>query len=911
MSDNIKNQFNQSTLNNPVFHHYGERKIPQQLTRTPFRPEGFLGRDTELKNIHDRLFSAGGNLLLLVNGEGGIGKTTLASEYYHRFQDKYAHYGWVLSEKSIANALLQLAEPLDLQFEDRMTTHERALRILHTLAALQRPCLLVIDNANERSDLDQYYQALRRCANFHLLLTSRIPDYEQAEHYRIEGLPADKVLELFKRHYPKLQEEEAPLVLQIRTAVGGNTLVLELLAKNLNKLNRITQHYDLKHLLRDLQTKSVLQLSQSKTISTDYQSKGDTMRHEKPEDIIAAMYDLGDLAPEAVALLSIFAVLPAEIMHFALLESLLPDYTDLEDLLIGLIETGWIEQNGHASAYKVSPVVQEITKAKNQEHLRKHCQPLVDTLLRLLQRDEIHHDDYQQAAIAATYSESMIRAFVSFDRDLDALYDNMGYYYLQVGQLDKALSIYEKLNTKIAEVLTAAPDDSYWKNSLATTFSWLGLVHTPLGNLDKALGFYEERNRLSVALHAANPTNIESKNSLAISYQYLGNTHLSLGNLEKALGFYEAYNRLERELSATNPNNVEFKNYLAISYQYLGYVHTSLGNLDKALEFYESYNRLEREVYAANPTNVEFKNGLAGSYSKLGDTHLSLGNLDKALRFYEERNRLSEELYAANPTNVKFKNSLANSYCFLGITHTSLVNLDKALGFYEAYNRLSEELYAANPTNVEFKNGLTISNERLGETHMYLGNLGKALGFYEERNRLGAELYAAHPTNVEFKNGLAISFSKLGETHMSLGDLDKALGFFEEFNRLERELYATNPTNVNFKNGLAISFSKLGLTHTALGNLNEALTLFEEQTKLFEELHEAFPQNVEFKNSLATSYLFSGQFFRDKKQDITQARHYIAQSLAIYEALVQDFPSYVEFKGNLSWARKALADLDK
>jgi tetratricopeptide (TPR) repeat protein len=911
MSDNIKNQFNQSTLINPVFHHYGERKIPQPLTRTPFRPEGFLGRDTELKNIHDRLFSAGGNLLLLVNGEGGIGKTTLASEYYHRFQDKYTHYGWVLSEKSIANALLQLAEPLDLKFEDRMTTHERALLILHTLAGLQRPCLLVIDNANERSDLDQYYQALRRCANFHLLLTSRIPDYEQAERYRIEGLPADKALELFKRHYPKLQEEEAPLVLQIRTAVGGNTLVLELLAKNLNKLNRITQHYDLKHLLRDLQTKGVLQLSQSKTISTDYQSKGDTMRHEKPEDIIAAMYDLGDLAPEAVALLSIFAVLPAEIMHFALLESLLPDYTDLEDILIGLIETGWIEQNGHASAYKVSPVVQEITKIKNQEHLREHCKPLLDTLNRLLKREDLHHDDYQQAAIAATYSESMIRAFVTFDRDLDALYDRMGFYYLQVGQLDKALSIYERQNTKITEKLIAAPDDSYWKNGLATTSSWLGLVHMSLGNLDKALGFYEERNKLGKELYVDYPKNVDFKHGLAISYEKLGSTHTSLGNLDKALGFYEEYNRLSKALYADYPNNVDFKNGLAISYNFLANTYVSLGKLQDALSSYEEYFKISKDLYDANLTNVKFKNDLAISYEKLGTTHTSLGNLDKALGFYEERNRLAKELYVDYPNNVEFKNGLAISYSKLGSTHTSLGNLDKALGFYEDDIKLSKELYDDYQNNVSYKNGLAISYQNLGITHTSLGNLGKALAFFEEYNRLAAALYAAYPNNVEFKNVLAVSYEKLGSTHIALGNLDKALGFYEACNRLEAALYAYYPNNVDFKNGLAISYGKLGSTHIALGNLDKALGFYEVYNKLMGELYDSYTNNVEFKNGLATSYLMLGQFFRDKKHDNAQARHHITQGLALYEALVQDFPAFVGFQRNLSWARKALADLDK
>ncbi|MBL7793111.1 MAG: hypothetical protein JNK77_12350 [Saprospiraceae bacterium] len=64
------------------YHQYAGRKIPHALTPPPFRTEVFVGREADLQNIHDRLFSPDGNLLLLVNGEGGIGKTTLAARYF-------------------------------------------------------------------------------------------------------------------------------------------------------------------------------------------------------------------------------------------------------------------------------------------------------------------------------------------------------------------------------------------------------------------------------------------------------------------------------------------------------------------------------------------------------------------------------------------------------------------------------------------------------------------------------------------------------------------------------------------------------------------------------------------------------------------------------------------------------------
>jgi len=60
------------------------------LTSMPFKSNVFLGRNKTLAQLKDKLFdSEQDNLLILINGQGGIGKTSLASQYYHRYQDDY------------------------------------------------------------------------------------------------------------------------------------------------------------------------------------------------------------------------------------------------------------------------------------------------------------------------------------------------------------------------------------------------------------------------------------------------------------------------------------------------------------------------------------------------------------------------------------------------------------------------------------------------------------------------------------------------------------------------------------------------------------------------------------------------------------------------------------------------------
>ncbi|MGH7491106.1 MAG: NB-ARC domain-containing protein [bacterium] len=491
-------------------------EIPHMLSKPPFLPENFLGRTEELQAIKAKLFG-GKHLLLLVNGEGGIGKTSLASQYYHTYQKEYASVAWLLSEKNIANALLALAGPLALQFDEKLPANERLDRLLTAMAGLPGPCLLVIDNANELDDLDTNYLNLRRCPNFHVLLTTRITEFSRAEQYRIEGLPEPEALQLFRTHYAGHMAQEDGLFGQLRRAVGGNTLVIELLAKNLHRLNRLKTNYALADLLADLQQKGLFALRQSQPVSTAYQAAG-TLRKEKPEDIIAAMYDLGRLRDAETALLSAFAVLPAESIAFTMVETLLVGSKDLEENLLDLAQKGWIEHHAGAASFRCSPVVQEIAKKKNPQ-LFENCAILIATLTEKLAYDtgtgHFLNATYAEATAFAHYAESVVAAFTEA------------------------------------------------RNEIAILCERIGSFHTTTGNLDKALGFFEKYLKLKKELYDAYPNNVAFKNGLAISYIKLGSIYEKRENRARGLEYYRQAAELLSQLVQSFPRYVEFKENLS------------------------------------------------------------------------------------------------------------------------------------------------------------------------------------------------------------------------------------------------------------------------------------------------------------------------------------------------------------
>ncbi|MCI0513540.1 NB-ARC domain-containing protein, partial [candidate division KSB1 bacterium] len=415
--------YNIGEITAATFNNYiqpGAAKIPKHLTRNPFIPDIFLGREADLKTIHARLFEEN-HLLLLVNGEGGIGKTTLAARYYCDYQAAYQHLAWIFAERSLQDALLTLAPPLKIEFPDTLPAAQRLELLLTHLAELDEPCLLVLDNANDPTDLEKHYQALRTCPNFHILLTTRITGFAGAASHKIVPLNQADAMTLFQKHYPAHQPAENELLERILVAIGYNTLVIELLAKNLAELNRLKKQYTLADLLQDLQQKGLLALK-SKKIKTVYHAEDVALREASPEAIIGAMYDLSELTAEETGLLSVFAVLPAENIAWETLESLLPEAENLDESILSLARKGWLDYHETARTFKVSPVVREITLVKNQAWLRPDCQPLLKSLIEKLDYEtgtgHLLNVSYEAAAQLVRYGASVVHTLTVADNDL-------------------------------------------------------------------------------------------------------------------------------------------------------------------------------------------------------------------------------------------------------------------------------------------------------------------------------------------------------------------------------------------------------------------------------------------------------------------------------------------------------------
>jgi tetratricopeptide (TPR) repeat protein len=346
-------------------------------------------------------------------------------------------------------------------------------------------------------------------------LTTRITTFSHAETYPIKHLSISDAQQLFSRHYPGHDHAENDLLDTILNAVNYNTLVIELLAKNMNNFNTILKkRYPLKDMWNDITEGGLLSLSKSSDVTTDYKKM-----KAKPEEIIKAMYNISELSEEEKVLMSVFAVLPATNLPFAHIEELLPEIDSLDTLVLSIAQKGWVEFDQFNKCFKTSPVIQEIIRKQHSDKLFEHCEGIIERLIEKL--------DYHASIGALVHC--------TYDTGLTFIL----YAEMVCKHLHQARYIITGLNERI------------------------GNFHNTFGNLEKSLKYFDDYNRLTKELYDSDPNNVAFKNGLAISYINLGVFYQDSKTVKKnAQKYFQKAKDLWEDLVNKFPNYVEFQKNL-------------------------------------------------------------------------------------------------------------------------------------------------------------------------------------------------------------------------------------------------------------------------------------------------------------------------------------------------------------
>ncbi|OHE93061.1 hypothetical protein CORC01_11618 [Colletotrichum orchidophilum] len=147
-------------------------RFPLVETRTFPKDENFKGREKELANLY-KILSEPGRVYVL-SAEGGMGKTALAVEFTHRYEQSFEYIFWVQAETQVgaSETFNQIALMLDLAppgtDSEELTKFGREF-----LESTEKRWLMVLDNVERWDNIDGFTPMKTSATTGSILITTK------------------------------------------------------------------------------------------------------------------------------------------------------------------------------------------------------------------------------------------------------------------------------------------------------------------------------------------------------------------------------------------------------------------------------------------------------------------------------------------------------------------------------------------------------------------------------------------------------------------------------------------------------------------------------------------------------------------------------------------------------------------
>ena len=571
-----------------------------------------IGREKELQEIDEQLKAS---KTLLVKGIGGVGKSTIASNYLHHHKDEYDYYGFFEGLESFESQL-ELAFKLEIeQGQDRLN------RVLRELIKLDGNKLLVIDKVEEIKENQEKLEKILGLEHngYRVLLTSRF----KVKNVKIYPLPTLDQLDAQKLFLDNFTTEELEKVNKITEYLDYHPLFVELVATTI-----ATMDYTLDEILKKF---DYGELAEIKLIDDD----GDEVSFNQNLQKLFEM-QRESLKDEYLLFLKQLAVLPSIDIELNFSNKIFD--RRLNGQWNFLLKQGWLikSENG----YKLHEIIKRYLLLPENAPSLKDIETIVEYFYKYTSKDDIWIVYIE--SIAEFLEKSHFR-----DEKVSKLYFEIAYlFYEKFGNYKKARK-YFMLNKEIIE--------EQGLESIEVSYKFLAFVTGKLEDLEESYTY------ISKALKIFEKNN--DKRSIAICDDILGGIYWKKQELEQSEIFYKK--ALDFYLPTTNVTQK------AIIYNNISLIYKDKEDYSKSHELLEKAIELDiddkKEV-------AQFYNNRGELYIEEREYELAKKDILFAFKMREDL-----KLYEYHDYFAESYDNLAIIYFERGEYKESKIEQDKAI----------------------------------------------------------------------------------------------------------------------------------------------------------------------------------------------------------------------------------------
>ncbi len=665
----------------------------------------FIGREDEIKAIDKILDSS--NSLLLINGIGGIGKSSLANYYLYIREKEFDYYGFI---EGLGSFVSEFRNSLDLKSEKE---NDLQREIIYKLQKIEGKKLLVIDNVEDieaNKELIEMILSLSKF-NYKILFTSRRKIKNINSYYLGTLLPTD-AQKLFLSYY---QTNEIEKVNKIIDYLGLHTLFIKLVAETVEN-----NGYSLDDILAKFKNGEL-----SKIEFIDEESGDEvTFNHNLQE-----LFSMQNLKDEYILLLKQLAVLPSIDIELSFLEEILGKER-LKGRLNFLVSRGWLIEN--KGSYKLHQIIKEFVLANYMPSFEEikgvveyfqlfveNCAEkmiLIDmkkysiyflSIIIILEKLKIKNTYltyfynlmgrmYYSSGI---YSESLIffikelkikkNLFGEKHFDIALTYNDIAGVYREIQKIDMAKKLY-------LEALTIILDIPEKLEKGIGIYANLAEVYVMEGKYNEASDIYEEIIFFQEK---------EEDYNLLIMYNNIFRLYSRMAEKEKALLFStKVLNLSDKIISKNHPFKSDIYSTMAEFYE-------NIQEYEKALTFILKAIEITKETKSINhPT-------MSNNYNLLGGIYVSMKKYNKAFYFYKKSLEIRKKI------SGEYHSETATTYNDLGFLYSLTYKQDKALEFHQKSLKIRKKIFDENHIQI------AQSYKNIGSYFLQKNMLKKSLSF--------------------------------------------------------------------------------------------------------------------------------------------------------------------------------------
>ena len=265
----------------------------------PIYTDEVIGRERDLEEMNTLLEYS--DKPILVNGVGGIGKTTITKAFVEMHKDEFDHILWVDASDGFKEGMIRDPALLkNLGLEHLESTDEEYLCkvILNSLQNLEGKNLMIVDDAGVQLGVE--LDLLPSGEKWRVLVTSR-SKIRRFAGYHLGILSRASGQRLFTKYYLGKTEEES--LGKLLEYIGYHTLTIELLAKTLESNFELDSVEDLhQYLVEHSMDAEVL------SIEVETGHKKESLSATKH---LVSAFKLSGLSKEELWMMQQFSVMPA------------------------------------------------------------------------------------------------------------------------------------------------------------------------------------------------------------------------------------------------------------------------------------------------------------------------------------------------------------------------------------------------------------------------------------------------------------------------------------------------------------------------------------------------------------------------------------------------------------------------